>query len=157
MYLATFDMRAVVAVVFFGGGAVFFLYKIILRKPTLVINSKGIYPTYLWKDIRQLVLWEDIEKIGLLQQIIKSVGKYHSTTKYYHMAIYLKNPEKYNFEKYLSKETADRISSMLGGKYGEGIKADLLVPSTLLPYKIEKILDTLSNYPVKIDKELHTF
>lgn len=121
---------------FFGFGTVLFLYKLITRKPTLIITSKGLFPSYLIKSAQQLILWEDILKVDKV-----SVARYRNIQ--YYLAIYLKNPEKYSFDRYISKQISDGIRKSLGGLASDGIKGDLYIPSILLPMRIEKVLEIL--------------
>ena len=143
-------------IVFFGGGSLFLLYKLLFRKPTLIISSYGVYPNCLLKDIKKWIPWQDIEKIGTSQQNIYArrisiyTGRPATTQKY--LVIYLKNPQKYNFEKYISKETGERIATAFENSIR--IKGDVYISDIMLPYSIDKVLLLFKKYPVKIDEVL---
>lgn len=138
-------------VIFFGGGALLILYKLILRKPTLIVSSYGIYPNYLSKSMRKWIPWKDIKKIGKSMQVIPA-DEYVTKQKY--LVIYLKNPEKYDFERHFSNELAEDISSSLLSSIPDVLKRNLYIPSILLPYSIDKVLERIKKYPVEIIDDL---
>lgn len=139
-------------VVFFGAATILILYKIIFRKPTLIISSKGIYPGLLFNA--KWIPWKDIKKIDRV--------KFEWNTRYFftvsripifgrtrlkqdYIVIHVKNPKRYNLNKYLSKRTGQKIASILTS--GEvKIKGDLYIPPVLLPYSLDKTLKILDKY-----------
>jgi len=129
-------------ILFFGGIGVFFLYKLVSREPTMIINSKGVYPSFLRKSIERFIPWEDIKKVSHAKQIIRSAG----TNEF--LVIHLKNPEAYNFNDLIDKEHGLEIAKKLS--HITNIKGDLYIPSIMLPHSVKKTLEIFKKYPVTV-------
>jgi len=138
-------------ILFFGCGMILSLYKLIFRKPTLIVSSKGIYLNNLIGKQKQWVPWNDIKKIGRSQQNI-NVGL--TSTKQMYLVIYLKDPQKYDFNKFITKEDAENIAKKFGAEYKEGIKGDVYVSAILLP-PLDQVLENLRKFPVEVDEALN--
>lgn len=134
--------------ILFGLGGIVFFYKAVIRKPTLTIDSEGIYPNFLRQSIRQLIPWKEISKIGIARQTIST---YRATVKEKYLVIYLKNPDNFNFNKTITKEGAEKFASYLGNTLI--MKGDLYISLRLLP-KEDILFPIIRQCKVKFDETL---
>lgn len=135
---------ALIAIIFGGLGLVLSLSKIIWRSPTLIISPDGLYPNFLAKSVRQIIPWGEIDKINKAEQSIRMYGKFGPRSrKIYHLAIYLKDPKKFSFDTFFTKEMVEEMTASLGSSVIGGITADLYVPENLLPQSVDATIDLL--------------
>ncbi|MCL2605829.1 MAG: hypothetical protein FWD93_00920 [Coriobacteriia bacterium] len=69
---------AIVGIIFFGGGGLFFVIAK-MRKPIVIVSSKGITVSYGWGE--NFVRWKDVERFEIVTQSVRG-------TKHKHVAIF---------------------------------------------------------------------
>ena len=86
---------AILGIIFFGAAGTMPAYRLLARKPTLIIDDKSLTINTFRHTMK--IPWKDITQIeALLHTILGLGGKIPPFIKNHVLAIHVNNPEKYN-------------------------------------------------------------
>jgi hypothetical protein len=125
---------------FMASAIVWFLFKINPFKPSIIINSIGILAAY--KKGSKIIPWTEIRQIEKFTQIIPQLSKTaFIPLKQAYLVIYTEPKDSTYYDEGYGGSRMENIMKRLD--------KNLYVPSSMLPYKVDRVVTLLNAYKNK--------